>query len=81
MPIRRRQVRVHLAFKNAVAAGDVGHVHDEIDKLTANGIETKGGQTIPADLLVCATGFSKSCDYLPEDDKAKLCDFGSTWYL
>ena len=60
-------------FKNAVAAGELAHVKDEIKTLTADGIETQDGKTLPCDLLVCATGFAKSYDYL---DATTLADLG-----
>jgi cation diffusion facilitator CzcD-associated flavoprotein CzcO len=41
----------------AIAAGKVDVVTDEIDHFTAHGIVTKGGTEIPADIVIAATGF------------------------
>ncbi|HKR24186.1 MAG TPA: NAD(P)/FAD-dependent oxidoreductase [Allosphingosinicella sp.] len=40
----------------AVKAGKVGIVTDEIERFTADGLRLKSGETLPADIVVTATG-------------------------
>jgi len=48
--------------------GQVG----EVRRLVKGGAETMTGEVIPADLIICATGFKKSYDYLPTRAKESL---------
>lgn len=40
-----------------------------------------GGQTIPCDVLVCATGFRQRANFLPDDMQRSLCDAEGNWLL
>ncbi len=42
----------------AIKQGTAGVVTDEIDSFTENGIALKSGETLPADIVVAATGFN-----------------------
>ncbi|MEU7905607.1 NAD(P)/FAD-dependent oxidoreductase [Actinoplanes sp. NPDC049118] len=43
---------------NAVAAGTASVVTDHIDRFVPEGIRLRSGRTLPADVVVCATGLS-----------------------
>ncbi len=63
----------------AIAAGKVDVITDEIERFTAGGIVTKGGQTIPADLVVAATGFNlKVMGGIPFTVDGRAIDWGRT---
>jgi cation diffusion facilitator CzcD-associated flavoprotein CzcO len=47
-------------FLQAIAAGQVSVVTDEIENFTATGIQLKSGKLLEADLIVTATGFHLS---------------------
>jgi dimethylaniline monooxygenase (N-oxide forming) len=60
------------SFKGAVAAGKVAAVRGEVAALTADGVRLTSGASLPCDVLVCATGFTKAYDYLPAETAALL---------
>ncbi|CAE8717417.1 unnamed protein product, partial [Polarella glacialis] len=43
-----------------------------VKRLVAGGVETEAGETIGADLIICANGFSKTYEYLPSEVRAAL---------
>ena len=55
-------------------AGGVMHVMcaGEADRFAADGIVTKDGTSIPADLVIYATGFDRPYEYMPVDVLAAL---------
>ena len=40
----------------AISAGDASVVTDQIERFTPDGIALRSGQTLPADIIVTATG-------------------------
>ena len=66
-------------FFEAVAAGRiVVHPNQSIARLLADGgkpaAELDDGTRLPADLIVCATGFTQSVPFLPADVRAQVLD-------
>jgi dimethylaniline monooxygenase (N-oxide forming) len=59
-------------FKDAVAAGALDAVRGEVARLSPEGAVLHDGRTIPADVIVCGTGFKKAYDYLPQPERAAL---------
>lgn len=55
-------------WRGAKLKGKLG----EVKKLVAGGFETQAGDKYEVDLIICATGFKKTYDYLPDPAKEKL---------
>jgi cation diffusion facilitator CzcD-associated flavoprotein CzcO len=64
------------SFKQAVASGSVALAHGRVERLEPGAVVARladGAQrTIPCDVLVCGTGFTKRYDYLPAAERAAL---------
>jgi len=54
-------------FKQMRKFDQIDTVHGRIHKLSSEGIRLQSGETLPCDVLICATGFSKTYDYLPKE--------------
>lgn len=52
-------------FLNKWRDGSLSGKKGTVKRLTADGVETTTGETIKADLIICATGFKKDYSYLP----------------
>jgi dimethylaniline monooxygenase (N-oxide forming) len=52
-----------------------------VKSLVAGGVETVDGETIKADLIICATGFKKTYDYLPSEVRLSLAVESDGIYL
>jgi len=59
-------------FMTSWYTGKLKGVKSEVKKLSSKGVELSNGQVIEADLIVCATGFKKTYDYLPANVRANL---------
>ncbi|MET9229797.1 NAD(P)/FAD-dependent oxidoreductase [Lentzea sp. NPDC003310] len=62
-------------FFEGVESGEI-RVHRDrtIARLKAGGAELSDGTVLPADLVVCATGFTQGVPFLPDDVQARLFD-------
>mmetsp|Transcript_23623 Transcript_23623/g.63763 ORF Transcript_23623/g.63763 Transcript_23623/m.63763 type:complete len:240 (+) Transcript_23623:828-1547(+) len=60
------------SFKNKVSNGEVKAIQGEIKRLSKDGLELADGSKVPCDALICATGFSKSYNYLPAESVKAL---------
>jgi len=53
-------------------SGKIVTLKDEIARLEPGKVVLASGKELPAELVVCATGFKKTYDYLPKEAKADL---------
>ncbi len=58
----------------ALRSGRMALHKGRIAALTANGLTLAGGKIVPAQTIICATGFVQKCDFLNADDQASLFD-------
>lgn len=61
-------------FYERVEAGQLGVEEDEIARLSPGLIHLKSGGTLPADVIVCGTGWDQRASFLPPDVLAKATD-------
>jgi len=64
-------------WRKGELAGKLG----EVRRLVKGGVETETGETIEADVVICATGFRKTYDYLPAQTKQSLSIESDGLYL
>lgn len=61
-------------FYEKVEAGRLTLRQDEIARLEPGLIHLKAGGTIPADIIICGTGWDQRADFLPAETLAKVTD-------
>ncbi|MDF8331917.1 flavin-containing monooxygenase [Novosphingobium cyanobacteriorum] len=61
-------------FYEGVADGSIGFSNGEIVELTAGEARLSDGSTVPADVIVCGTGWHQRCDFLAPEVLAKVTD-------
>ena len=61
-------------FYEKVETGQLTLRQDEIARLEPGLIHLKAGGTIPADIIICGTGWDQRADFLPADALAKATD-------
>lgn len=61
-------------FYEGVADGTIGFSTGEIVELTAGRAWLSDGSTVPADVIVCGTGWHQRCDFLADDILARVTD-------
>lgn len=61
-------------FYEKVADGRLRVIQDEIAELAPGAIRLKSGATIPADIIVCGTGWDQQAAFLPESVRAAVTD-------
>ena len=61
-------------FEGVEAGSIVVHPGRTIARLLADGAELDDGTRLPADLIVCATGFTQGVPFLPARETARLLD-------
>lgn len=61
-------------FYEKIAAGTLGFRRASIAKLEAGQATLDNGETLPADIIVCGTGWHQRCDFLPHEILAKVTD-------
>lgn len=61
-------------FYEGVAEGAIGFSTGEIAELTPGRARLTDGSTVPADVIVCGTGWHQRCDFLADEVLAKVTD-------
>jgi dimethylaniline monooxygenase (N-oxide forming) len=61
-------------------AGKLTGKKGEVAKLVADGVELKSGEKLQADIIICATGFKKTYDYLENKAQLDIQDDGHWLY-
>lgn len=61
-------------FYEKIAAGEIGFQRGEIVRLSSGQAVLSNGTTLPADIVICGTGWHQRCDFLAEDVLAKVTD-------
>lgn len=68
-------------FYEAIAASRIGFVKGQIVELSAGRAVLSNGSEVPADVVVCGTGWHQRCDFLDPDALAKVTDANGNFRL
>mmetsp|Transcript_75894 Transcript_75894/g.175990 ORF Transcript_75894/g.175990 Transcript_75894/m.175990 type:complete len:521 (+) Transcript_75894:57-1619(+) len=60
------------SFISKWRSGELSGKKCEVTRLVEDGVELANGQKLEADVIICATGFRKTYDYLPEEVRKQL---------
>ena len=62
------------AFFGLIGDGTIGSRHAEIEAFEVNGVRLTTGESLPADIVVCATGWRHDYSFLPGELLTKVYD-------
>ncbi|MGV3482490.1 MAG: flavin-containing monooxygenase [Sphingobium sp.] len=68
-------------FYEAIGSGALGFRRGVIAKLAPGRAELDTGETLPADLIICGTGWHQRCDFLPSDVLTRVTDGNGNFRL
>jgi cation diffusion facilitator CzcD-associated flavoprotein CzcO len=68
-------------FYEKIATGEIGFQRGEIARLHPRRATLSNGATVPADVIVCGTGWHQRCDFLPPEVLARVTDHRGNFRL